>query len=81
MEGPCLFLFFFLITSFLYFGRAASSLLRGLSPVVTSCDAQASHYGGFSCAEHGLWAQGLRELQHVGSGGAVPRLRNPSARA
>ena len=48
------FYFFFLITSFLYFGRAASSLLRRLSPVVTSCDAQASHYGGFSCAEHGL---------------------------
>ena len=47
-------IFFFLITSFLYFGRAVSSLLRRLSPVVTSCDAQASHYGGFSCAEHGL---------------------------
>ena len=87
-EGPChfLFFFFFLVISFLYFGRGGSSLLHRLSLVVAICDAQASHRAVFSCCR--AWALGTGasgvaacQLSSCGSQALEHRLRNRSTRA
>ena len=77
---------FFLVISFVYFGRAGSSLLHRLSPLVTSCNAQASHRAGFSCCR--AWALGTGalgvaacQLSSCGSQALEHRLRNRSTRA